>query len=598
MDGNPGAADRWDGSYTWTSHACRRETLAADKDADASAHRERQRQRRLLKLGIVIAIPMTWFWIRELSGNPVRPGMPAIIRDSPELALLVVLMAVMMSLMLIPYIGAGRSPHTVLRPEDSKVRLDDVVGASATKREAIDTLNIFLNHETFLDEMGGSARRGVLFEGPPGTGKTYLAKALAAEAGVPFLFVSASEFQSMFYGQTNRKIRTYFKALRKAARSEGGAIGFIEEFDAIGGARSGMGGGSSREGGAGIVNELLVQMQSFELPTGWQKVQELVHRSPQPPAARHRAMPRPPLQPRERARSSPPPTAPPTSTRRCCAPAASTAPSTSTCRRAPTASRSPSYYLGQEAPRAARSPPRTSPTSPPATPPCASSGCSTRRSIVALRDGRTAMTHHDVVAAQLVTEVGVSHDVGYHPDERRRVAVHEAGHALVAALTGRDVKLASHPAPLGFARPRRPRRGRGALPEDAHRGHRPDGRRARRARRRDPGVRRGLQRHRQRPRRRHHHRRAAGRACSAPAAACSASRPRSCPAPATWSPRCSHDEKSRAKADELMHRAADRAACTVLEHRRALIALADALCDQDELSGDEVHAIVAGAMAS
>ena len=89
--------------------------------------------------------------------------------------------------------------------------------------------------------MGGSARRGVLFEGPPGTGKTYLAKAMAAEAGVPFLFVSASEFQSMFYGQTNRKIRTFFKALRKAARAEGGAIGFIEEFDAIGGSRSGMG---------------------------------------------------------------------------------------------------------------------------------------------------------------------------------------------------------------------------------------------------------------------------------------------------------------------------------------------------------------------
>ena len=64
--------------------------------------------------------------------------------------------------------------------------------------------------------MGGSPRRGVLFEGPPGTGKTYLAKAMAAEAGVPFLFVSASEFQSMYYGQTNKKIRSFFKTLRKA----------------------------------------------------------------------------------------------------------------------------------------------------------------------------------------------------------------------------------------------------------------------------------------------------------------------------------------------------------------------------------------------
>src|SRR4029079_3793119 len=102
-----------------------------------------------------------------------------------------------------------------------------------TRREAIDTLNLFLAHQSFQAEMGGAPRRGVLFEGPPGTGKTYLAKALAAEAGVPFLFVSASSFQSMYYGQTNRKIRTFFKSLRKAARAEGGAIGYIEEFDAL-----------------------------------------------------------------------------------------------------------------------------------------------------------------------------------------------------------------------------------------------------------------------------------------------------------------------------------------------------------------------------
>ena len=74
----------------------------------------------------------------------------------------------------------------------------------------------------------------MLFEGPPGTGKTFVAKAMAKEANVPFLFVSASAFQSMYYGQTNRKIRSFFKQLRKHARKEGGAIGFIEEIDAIG----------------------------------------------------------------------------------------------------------------------------------------------------------------------------------------------------------------------------------------------------------------------------------------------------------------------------------------------------------------------------
>ena len=133
--------------------------------------------------------------------------------------------------------------------------------------------------------MGGNPRKAILFEGPPGTGKTYMAKAMAKEAGVPYLFVSSTAFQSMYYGQTGRKIRNYFKALRKAAREEGGAIGFIEEIDAIAGARSGMrkyspvpsglDGAASMaiepssvsEGISGVVNELLIQLQSFDLPT-------------------------------------------------------------------------------------------------------------------------------------------------------------------------------------------------------------------------------------------------------------------------------------------------------------------------------------------
>ena len=90
---------------------------------------------------------------------------------------------------------------------------DDVRGSETLVEEVTKTLNLFLAHRTFAEQMGGSPRKAILFEGPPGTGKTYMAKAMAAEAGVPFLFVSSSAFQSMFYGQTNRKIRSYFKAL-------------------------------------------------------------------------------------------------------------------------------------------------------------------------------------------------------------------------------------------------------------------------------------------------------------------------------------------------------------------------------------------------
>src|SRR5437867_1169956 len=182
--------------------------------------------------------------------------------------------------LLVPLLTAGKSPHVRFRPSEIEISFDDVVGMDVVLEEVVRTLNLFLGFKTFRDAMGGTPRRGILFEGPPGTGKTYLAKALAKEAGVPFFYVSSSAFQSMYYGQTNRKIRSYFKALREAARREGGAVGFIEEIDAIAASRAGMRAtpltathdgaaatavspSAGREGIAGIVNELLVQLQSF-----------------------------------------------------------------------------------------------------------------------------------------------------------------------------------------------------------------------------------------------------------------------------------------------------------------------------------------------
>ncbi len=267
--------------------------------ADVGRDRERIRMRRLGRLGLVLAIPGSFLWYRLLTDQPFNifalPPMP----QDPILWVLPVILVLAIGSMLIMPLLSGRSPHVLYRPEQIKVTLDDVKGLDSIVDEVVKTLNTFLGYAKFRDQLGGSPRRGLLFEGAPGTGKTHLAKAMAHEAGVPFLFASATSFQSMFYGATSRKIRSYFKELRKAARKEGGAIGFLEEIDAIATARGGMNmtplgrgadtrmshscaspmvdssgaaGGTivadfgTSEGTGGIVNELLIQMQSFDEP--------------------------------------------------------------------------------------------------------------------------------------------------------------------------------------------------------------------------------------------------------------------------------------------------------------------------------------------
>jgi ATP-dependent Zn protease len=235
-------------------------------EADVSNARERARRSRLSKALLVLLPVFAFLWWRVLTHDPL--GVPRLTPREIEFIPIALLIVMLGGALLVPFVGAGRSPHVLFRPEELDTTFADVKGAEVVVEEVVKTLNLFLAHKTFRELMGGNPRRAILFEGPPGTGKTYLAKAMAKEAGVPFLFVSSSAFQSMFYGQTNRKIRSYFRALRKYARREGGAIGFIEEIDAIGAARGGLGGAVQREGIAGVVNELLIQLQSFDLPPG------------------------------------------------------------------------------------------------------------------------------------------------------------------------------------------------------------------------------------------------------------------------------------------------------------------------------------------
>jgi cell division protease FtsH len=251
--------------------------------ADVARIRERSRRRRVRRLFLVIAAFDALLIYRYLSHSPTTRqfGLPTLPPEFmfwlPAMFLGLLLFGVILAPMM-----SGRSPHMVIRPEQIELGLTDVQGLDGQVDEVVRTLDVFLGYATFRDELGGNPRRGMLFEGPPGTGKTYLAKAMAKQAGVPFLFISSPSFTSMWQGQSARRVRAFFKKLRKLARKEGGAIGFIEEIDAVAGVRGGMnasptpiGDGLSRTvsmfgGGGGdtsaMVNQLLIELQSFDEP--------------------------------------------------------------------------------------------------------------------------------------------------------------------------------------------------------------------------------------------------------------------------------------------------------------------------------------------
>ncbi|MBW4051774.1 MAG: ATP-dependent zinc metalloprotease FtsH [Proteobacteria bacterium] len=158
--------------------------------------------------------------------------------------------------------GISQSKAKVFVESKTKIRFADVAGIDEAKQELMEVVEFLRNPERFR-RLGGKIPKGILIVGAPGTGKTLLAKAVAGEAGVPFLSISGSEFVEMFVGVGAARVRDLFAQAEKLAP----CIIFIDELDALGKARgvAGLNGNDEREQ---TLNQLLVQMDGFDTRNG------------------------------------------------------------------------------------------------------------------------------------------------------------------------------------------------------------------------------------------------------------------------------------------------------------------------------------------
>lgn len=153
--------------------------------------------------------------------------------------------------------GMGKSNAKVYVKSSEGIKFSDVAGEDEAK-ESLQEIVDYLHNPAKYKEVGANMPKGVLLVGPPGTGKTMLAKAVAGEANVPFFSISGSEFVEMFVGMGASKVRDLFKQAKEKAP----CIVFIDEIDAIGKKRDGnMGGNDEREQ---TLNQLLTEMDGFE----------------------------------------------------------------------------------------------------------------------------------------------------------------------------------------------------------------------------------------------------------------------------------------------------------------------------------------------
>ena len=150
-----------------------------------------------------------------------------------------------------------------VKGKDVSVYWKDVIGMEEAKQEALEIVSL-VKDRAELQRIGGKILRGMLMIGPPGCGKTHLAKAIATEANLPFISMSGSEFVEMFVGVGASRVRKLFKQARQLAYADGGCVVFIDELDAVGARRSVDRGFGGQTESNTTLNQLLVEMDGLK----------------------------------------------------------------------------------------------------------------------------------------------------------------------------------------------------------------------------------------------------------------------------------------------------------------------------------------------